>query len=577
MKLTKKIVFVILLLCLVLCILIFLLFRLMLYDSVQEQKSRFIQQVIAGAVSVFEKETNRILTFTEDRAAWDTMYDYVSHPSREIEQNLTPSLTLKDREFSLVLAVNRNQEIVRLEGYSHINNHPLQFNLLGQKKGDTWKFLVKRFLLEESVTGIVQSEFGPMIVVSSPIFHSDLSGPQNGRLVVGRLIDRTFEKRIKKVVIWETHLLIDPVQKKWQHPSENKWLLEEEGDTLVIYYPVTDVWNRHVFTIRVDAPRHTFKILQKTTHLFLMLMMGVILLGVILYFIMDRLVVRRVKHISTVTSNIISLDDLSRQIEITRSYHDEITQLDHNINEMLKRLQSESITKEEIEHMAMLNEKLILLGRVTADITHEINNPLFAIENSIRFIKKHLSKNTNNQPLNEVVEVVEREIKRVKTIVHNIHKFAIPKMDYTKLADITTIMDAAIKVIKWSKQAKNTSIDYIKKNHSFPIYCNPEALQQVFINLILNAIEAMAGTGRLVIDVFEKEDTYRIDFIDNGPGFNDAIKAALFEPFKSTKPGKGAGLGLNISYNIIKNHKGTITLDEDYHQGAHLIVKIPKG
>ena len=66
-------------------------------------------------------------------------------------------------------------------------------------------------------------------------------------------------------------------------------------------------------------------------------------------------------------------------------------------------------------------------------------------------------------------------------------------------------------------------------------------------------------------------------FIDDGPGFSDEVKSDLFEPFKSTKPGKGLGLGLNISYNIIHNHGGSIKLNENYHNGAHLIVNIPKG
>jgi len=341
---------------------------------------------------------------------------------------------------------------------------------------------------------------------------------------------------------------------------------------------VADVWNSRAFTLRIDAQKHAFIMLERATrYFFIVLVIGILLLSVILYFVMDRLVVRRIKHISITTNRILSLDDLSQRILPRPFYQDEITQLGENIDEMLKRLQSENITKEEVEHMAMLNEKLIFLGRVAASVGHEINNPLFAIGNSIRVIKQHLPQNPGDTRLNEVVQVVEREINRVKTIVQDIHKFAIPRIAEMQLSDITTIMDAAIKVIGWSKQLRQTTIDYLEKNHSFPLYCTPEPLQQVFMNIILNSIEAMEGKGRLVIDVFEKTDGYRIDFIDNGPGFSDSIKKGMFQPFKSTKPGKGAGLGLNISYNIIRNHGGTITLNENYHKGAHLIIKIPKG
>ena len=578
MKLTKKIVYVIFLLCIVFSLVFFLLFRLILHDSLEEQKSRFVQRVIAGVVSVFEKETERILTFSADWAVWDTMYDYASHPTPEIEKNLSIPLSIRDGDFSLLVVLSQNKEIVSAAGYSHLSNKPVSFGLLKQKKGDTWKFLMQTFDKEESIPGIVQSELGPMIAVSSPIFHSDLSGPQNGRLLMSRLIDKSFEERIGKVISWKTRLLTGAGQKKRESPDQGKFLVEEKPQTMVIYYPVTDVWDRHAFTLRIDAQKDTFIILERATHyFFFVLVIGILLLSVILYFIMDRLVVQRVKHISTTTNRILSLDDLSQRILLSPLNRDEITQLGENINEMLKRLQSENITKEEVEHMAMMNEKLIFLGRVAASVGHEINNPLFAIGNSIQVIKQHLPLNPGDKRLNEVVQVVEREIKRVKTIVQNIHKFAIPRIEETKLSDITSIIDAAIKVISWSKQLKHITIDYLKKNHAFALYCNTEPLQQVFINIILNSIEAMEGKGRLVIDVFEESDNYRIDFIDNGPGFSESIKTGIFEPFKSTKPGKGAGLGLNISYNIIRNHGGTITLNENYHQGAHLIIKIPKG
>jgi signal transduction histidine kinase len=580
LKLTQKIVFVIVTLCIVFSFLLFLLFRLILYDNLREQKAKFVQRLIGTAISVLENETRRILTFTEDWAAWDTMYEYISHPTPGLERNLSIPLTLRDAEINLLIAVRQDKKIARLEGYSHLSHQSLQFALLEQKKGATWKFLTQTFDAEGSVKGIVLSDYGPLIAVSSPILHSDNTGPRNGRLLMGRLIDHTFAERIGQVIYEKTRFITAQSQERNGPTDQVGPLVRQENNTTVIYYPINDIWNRKAFTIRVEISKHTFGILEKALRLFFLAMMiGILFLGAILYFIMNRLVVRRVKRISATTSHIITLDDLSQRIAIPESYNDEIVQLSKNINQMLKRLQTENISKEEVEHMAMLNEKLIFLGRVTANVIHEINNPLFAIENSIRIIKKHLPLNLEDKRLIEVVQVVEQEIKRVKTISRNIHKFAIPPMEKAQLSDITTIMDAAIKVIKWSHQLKKTGLDYLKAAEAFPVYCNPEALQQVFINIILNAIEAMQGKGKLTIDVSEKGNpvVYRIDFIDTGPGFRDTIKAALFEPFKSTKKGKGFGLGLNISDSIIKNHGGTITLDENYRNGTHLIVNIPKG
>jgi len=350
--------------------------------------------------------------------------------------------------------------------------------------------------------------------------------------------------------------------------------VEEGKKSMIIRYPVYDVKNRQVFIIRVETRKHMFDILDKATRLFfLLLIAGFLLLGAVIYFFIHRLVVRRMKRISTTTDNIISFDDLSQRIPET--YRDEITQLSRNINKMLKRLETENIRKDEVERMLVLNEKLIFLGKVNATVAHEVNNPLFAIANSVRILKKHLP--TDNKRLNDVVQLMEREIKRVSTITQNMYKFTVKSMKKPVSSDITAVIEAAINVIKWSKQLKDTHIDYRKPGRTFPLTCNPDALQQVFVNIILNAVDAMEGKGELVIRVSADGDgkEYRIDFIDNGPGFDESIKAAMFQSFKSTKAGKGSGLGLNIAYNIIANHRGTITLDDSYRDGAHLIIKIP--
>jgi two-component system NtrC family sensor kinase len=239
--------------------------------------------------------------------------------------------------------------------------------------------------------------------------------------------------------------------------------------------------------------------------------------------------------------------------------------------------------------MLALNEKLIFLGKVTANIAHEVNNPLFAIANSLQMIKKHLP--TDNEKINKVVRMAEKEIRRARNMMQDMHQLAIRDIEGPALSDIAAVINAAVNVLKWSKQLKNTRVIFKKGTACppprtanlmpfFPLYCKPGSLQQAFMNIMVNAVEAMAGEGELVIDVEEYEDEagekYRIDFIDTGPGFSPGIKKQLFVPFKTTKAGKGTGLGLYVSHHIILNHGGAITLDDTYKQGAHLVVEIPK-
>jgi signal transduction histidine kinase len=559
-----------------------LLFRLILADPIKEQKELCAQKIIASMLTIFENESTRILTLTEDWASWDSMYDYVSQPisNRGFLKDLLPRLMLKDADLSFFLVVNKKKEIIHLEGYDNIKREYIPFDLLKQKKDSLWGYLLKTFHVKKSTSGIVQSEYGSMLMVSSPVLHSDNSGPQNGRLLMGRFIDQTFEKRIASSIREKTYFLKYPPKQKhpqaWDGQMGNaNFMLEEGADHMIIHYPVKDVENQYAFTIQVKAQTQIFEILGKATRLFfLLLIAGFLLFGVISYFFIHRLVVRRVKCISEETDKIVSLDDLS--LRVPMAFRDEITLLSRNINKMLQRLQTENLRREAIEHMLALNEKLIFLGKVTSNIAHEVNNPLFAIANSLKLLKKHLPTDTNNERLHEAVQMAGKEIQRVRTITQNLHQFTIQNIEEPALSDITTIMKAAIKVTKWSKQLKDTVIEFKTQNFSFPLYCNPETLQQVFMNMILNAVEAMDGKGKLFIDVTKEDEEYRIDFIDNGPGCSDDIKAAIFAPFQTTKFGKGSGLGLYISNNIIINHGGTITLNESYKKGAHLIIRIPK-
>ena len=239
----------------------------------------------------------------------------------------------------------------------------------------------------------------------------------------------------------------------------------------------------------------------------------------------------------------------------------------------MKLTKEENIERYEVERMLAFNEKLVLLNRVASHIAHDINNPLFAISNSFQLSKKYLP--TDNKRVNEAVQILEREIKRVKTLSRDMYRFVIRYVEEPTLSDLAAIMNTAIKIIEWSKKLKDTEIVF-KKQGSFPLKCSPVSLQQAFMNLIINAVEALDGKGKVSIDILEEDREYRIDFVDNGPGIPDDIKPQIFLPVKSEKSSRGVGLGLHISYNIVSNHGGTITLDGDCRQGAHFIIRIPK-
>lgn len=240
----------------------------------------------------------------------------------------------------------------------------------------------------------------------------------------------------------------------------------------------------------------------------------------------------------------------------------------------LQKCAEESGNKEEFINMLVLREKLVFSEGAAARISHKFNNVLFTISNSFQLTKRYLP--TDNTRVNDAVRVFDREIKRAKDLSLNMHTFLIRDIEESARSDIASIMNKTINMMKQDNRTKNTEIDFKQQDATFPLICKPGSLQQSFMNIIINAVEAMAGSGRVIIDISQDDRYYRIDFIDNGPGVPDDLKEEIFLPFSSTKSGKNVGLGLHISHNIITNHGGTINLDDKVRLGAHFSIEIPK-
>ena len=167
------------------------------------------------------------------------------------------------------------------------------------------------------------------------------------------------------------------------------------------------------------------------------------------------MLLKRLQSISQKQEQILSFEDLS--IRIHEDRHDEIAQLGHDINKMLERLENENIRHQEMERRLIMNEKLVATGRLAANIAHEINNPLFAISNSIAVIKKQI-KNASSD-ITEILPLAEKEIKRVRKITRKLLDYGKINLETFKESDIDSILDTACEVLKLSKQSKNTAID----------------------------------------------------------------------------------------------------------------------
>jgi PAS domain S-box-containing protein len=238
----------------------------------------------------------------------------------------------------------------------------------------------------------------------------------------------------------------------------------------------------------------------------------------------------------------------------------------------------EDITvKKKMEEQLLHSSKLASIGRLTAGISHEIGNPLASISSLVQELRSQKvdseeDKKFAGQSLREINSHIERIVK----IVRSLGDFARISASEKTVTNILEVLDRTINLVSYDKRFRNIRlvrhIDDIA-----PLKLNPDQIQQVFFNLMLNALDAMPEGGILTVSIKEDGDFIEIVFEDTGTGIEDAALDRIFDPFYTTKmPGKGTGLGLSICYGIIKDHNGTIHVKSGKGEGTSFIIRLPK-
>jgi signal transduction histidine kinase/FixJ family two-component response regulator len=228
---------------------------------------------------------------------------------------------------------------------------------------------------------------------------------------------------------------------------------------------------------------------------------------------------------------------------------------------------------EDSQQALLQAEKMAAAGRLTASIAHEINNPLQAVQNCI-----HLA-GREDLPLEkraEYFELARSELDRLRVTVQRMLDFYRPNAVSPEAVDIAGLLSRVLGLM--AKQLEERDI-HVKRNVPAdlpPVNAVSSQIQQVFINLILNAYDAMASGGELQITARAARDGVEILFQDTGPGIPSGESRNIFEPFVSTKEG-GTGLGLTVSYNIVTAHGGALELVPSRAPGACFRVYLPSG
>lgn len=232
--------------------------------------------------------------------------------------------------------------------------------------------------------------------------------------------------------------------------------------------------------------------------------------------------------------------------------------------------------RRELEHtqqLLIVTEKMAALGKLSASIAHEVNNPLGIISNYLQILS---NRKLPDDVHSNYIKILKEEVKRIAGIVRQLLDFYRPQQEEIDQVDLKRVIAESLALL--SNQLSNADIDVnLDLPNKIPIIPgSPEKLKQVFLNLLMNSRDFMPNGGQIDIAAKIFSNNIIIEVSDNGPGIPKDIISKVFEPFFTTKPGReGTGLGLSVCYGIIQWHQGNITVRNNARGGATFIITLP--
>jgi signal transduction histidine kinase len=217
----------------------------------------------------------------------------------------------------------------------------------------------------------------------------------------------------------------------------------------------------------------------------------------------------------------------------------------------------------------MQSETLASMGRMAAGIAHEVRNPLFIMRSSAENLKKK-----HPGEAEEIDEFIIAEIDRLDGILTDYLLFARNEATSFVETDLVRLLDRSIRFVSDPGDAGMVTIDMESSVETAPFTGEEKKLQQVFLNLLLNAIQASEGSGNLRVSLSRSRSQYTLEFADDGRGIPEKDFERVFEPFYTTRP-SGSGLGLAIARRVVEAHKGKISIAANKDGGTVVSVKLP--
>jgi two-component system NtrC family sensor kinase len=299
--------------------------------------------------------------------------------------------------------------------------------------------------------------------------------------------------------------------------------------------------------------------------------------------------------------------------QLTRTLDSQVQERTGSLQAALKELQKTHDDLKSVQTQLLQSEKFSAIGQLAAGIAHEINNPIGFININMQTLEQyavHYSelltilsgmekacREKNDQKISEmmaswekirqktnfdfirddIVNLIKESqegAEKIRKIIMDLRAFASPDKGIVDLVNLQGLIESILNVV-WNEIKYKAEL---KREYGQvpPISCDPQKIGQVFVSLLINASQSIKGKGVITVRTYSDTDNAYVDICDTGCGIPPENITRIFDPFFTTKPvGQGLGLGLSVSYDIIKKHGGTITFKTQTGQGTTFTVKLP--
>jgi len=274
----------------------------------------------------------------------------------------------------------------------------------------------------------------------------------------------------------------------------------------------------------------------------------------------------------TVAAVAVTNGEYGTEVDMRRT-NDEMGLLADSFNEMSRKMAVDIEELRRLNEQLVRTERLAAMGTLAAGVAHEVNNPLASISSLIQMMQANSDIDTATK---DKLQLISEQIRRITRVTKDMTDFARVRPVAKKEINVNHVIKSSLRLAEFDKAFQSLDV-HTELDETIPaVVADADQLQQVFLNLLLNARDAMPPGSKLGIKSSQVSSEVRVSVSDSGCGINDSDSKQIFDPFFTTKaPGKGTGLGLAVCYGIVTAHGGRIEVESRNGQGSTFHIILP--